>query len=231
MASSTRTAPLDESDFAGSRCRRATRFCYRNRRFVLGKGLAETSSFKQVHAPREVGLAGDMEMLIPKSINRLRLQGAGSRYVHGGASLQEVVIPVLQDQQEAPERRQPASRWTSCAAPARPSPPGSWRSPSTRPSRSPTRCSRARCGPASTPRTATLISDQHELTFDLTSRESPRAGAAGALRADQRRPMRPTARRSSCGWRSKYAGHVPLPRSTSRPAILLRRSFTSDFDF
>ncbi len=37
-----------------------------------------------------------MEVQIPKSINRLRLKGSGSRFVHGGASLQEVVIPVLQ---------------------------------------------------------------------------------------------------------------------------------------
>ena len=34
-------------------------------------------------------------MQIPKSINRLRLKGSGSRYVHGGASLQEVVIPIV----------------------------------------------------------------------------------------------------------------------------------------
>jgi hypothetical protein len=34
-------------------------------------------------------------MLIPRSILRLRLSGSGSRFVHGGASLQEVVIPVL----------------------------------------------------------------------------------------------------------------------------------------
>src|ERR1700690_3500202 len=34
-------------------------------------------------------------MLIPKSINRLRLKGSGSRYVHGGAPLQEVVVPVV----------------------------------------------------------------------------------------------------------------------------------------
>ncbi len=32
---------------------------------------------------------------IPKSIKRLRLHGSGSRYVHGGASLQEVVIPLI----------------------------------------------------------------------------------------------------------------------------------------
>ncbi len=36
-----------------------------------------------------------MEVQIPKSINRLRLKGSGSRFVHGGASLQEVVIPVI----------------------------------------------------------------------------------------------------------------------------------------
>ena len=36
-----------------------------------------------------------MEVQIPKSINRLRLKGSGSRFVHGGASLQEVVIPIL----------------------------------------------------------------------------------------------------------------------------------------
>lgn len=34
-------------------------------------------------------------MQIPKSINRLRLKGSGSRFVHGGATLQEVVIPVI----------------------------------------------------------------------------------------------------------------------------------------
>ena len=31
----------------------------------------------------------------PKSINRLRLQGSASRFVHGGATLQELVIPVI----------------------------------------------------------------------------------------------------------------------------------------
>ena len=36
-----------------------------------------------------------MEIQIPKSINRLRLKGSGSRYVHGGASLQEIVLPVI----------------------------------------------------------------------------------------------------------------------------------------
>jgi hypothetical protein len=33
---------------------------------------------------------------VPKSINRIRIQGAGSRFVHGGSSLQEIVVPVLE---------------------------------------------------------------------------------------------------------------------------------------
>jgi hypothetical protein len=32
---------------------------------------------------------------VPKSIHRLRLPGGSSRFVHGGATLQEVVVPVL----------------------------------------------------------------------------------------------------------------------------------------
>jgi hypothetical protein len=43
-----------------------------------------------------LSLSGDMDALIPNSINRLRRQGAGSRFVHGGATLQETVVPVLQ---------------------------------------------------------------------------------------------------------------------------------------
>ena len=62
---------------------------------MLGRGLVETASFKRF-AAADVGLEGDLEVLIPKSINRLRVKGAGSRFVHGGAALQEVVVPVLQ---------------------------------------------------------------------------------------------------------------------------------------
>jgi hypothetical protein len=43
-----------------------------------------------------LGYADETEALIPKSINRIRIQGAGSRFVHGGSSLQEIVVPVLE---------------------------------------------------------------------------------------------------------------------------------------
>ncbi|GGN18417.1 uncharacterized protein (TIGR02687 family) [Actinoplanes campanulatus] len=65
-----------------------------NRRYVLGRGLREDPAFSTFTADR-LGLAGDLEVQVPKSVHRLRLPGAGSRFVHGGATLQEVVVPVL----------------------------------------------------------------------------------------------------------------------------------------
>jgi uncharacterized protein (TIGR02687 family) len=65
-----------------------------NRRYVLGRGLKEDPAFKTFTAA-QLGLVGDLDVQIPKSIHRLRLPGAGSRFVHGGAALQEVVVPVL----------------------------------------------------------------------------------------------------------------------------------------
>lgn len=65
-----------------------------NRRFVLGKGLKADNAFRAFEAD-QVGLQSDLEVQIPKSIHRLRLAGGGSRFVHGGATLQEIVVPVL----------------------------------------------------------------------------------------------------------------------------------------
>ena len=86
--------PIGESDFAEGEAE-GEQILFRDRRYVLGKGLAEASSL-HTFTPEQLGLAGEVEVQIPKSINRLRLQGSGSRFVHGGATLQEVVIPVLQ---------------------------------------------------------------------------------------------------------------------------------------
>lgn len=65
-----------------------------NRRYVLGRGLKEDPAFR-TFTPEQLGLDSDFEVQIPKSIHRLKLPGAGSRFVHGGASLQEIVVPVL----------------------------------------------------------------------------------------------------------------------------------------
>lgn len=37
-----------------------------------------------------------MQVALPKSVNRYRRQGSGMQYVHGGASMQELLIPVIE---------------------------------------------------------------------------------------------------------------------------------------
>jgi len=85
--------PLEESDFLSTEPD-GDEVLYRDRRFVLGRGLCSQAGFK-TFSPNQLGLEGTLEVQIPKSINRLRLKGSGSRFVHGGATLQEVVIPVV----------------------------------------------------------------------------------------------------------------------------------------
>jgi uncharacterized protein (TIGR02687 family) len=84
---------LDESDFSGVEAEGDSIF-YRDRRFVIGKGLKPKPGLRHFTAA-QLGLSGEQDFQIPKSINRLRLKGSGSRFVHGGATLQEVVIPVI----------------------------------------------------------------------------------------------------------------------------------------
>lgn len=66
----------------------------KNKRYVLGHGLKVDSSFTTFSSV-QLELDSDIEVQVPKSIHRLRLPGGGSRFVHGGATLQEVVVPVL----------------------------------------------------------------------------------------------------------------------------------------
>jgi hypothetical protein len=45
--------------------------------------------------PDEVGLRGTMDFRFPKGASRIRKQGGGTRYVHGGVSIQEVMVPLI----------------------------------------------------------------------------------------------------------------------------------------
>lgn len=83
---------LDESDFSDSK--HEGEIWKENRRFVLGRGLSNDSATKSFKGS-ELGLVGDVDILVPKSINRIRVKGAGSRFIHGGSSLQEIVIPLI----------------------------------------------------------------------------------------------------------------------------------------
>ncbi len=85
--------PIEESDFSGDDAE-GEQILFRDRRFVLGKGFSSVPGL-HTFTSQQLGLAGSVEVQIPRSINRLRLRGSGSRFVHGGASLQEVVVPVI----------------------------------------------------------------------------------------------------------------------------------------
>jgi uncharacterized protein (TIGR02687 family) len=85
--------PIHEGDYSPAEVR-GEKITHRDRRFVLGTGLEQTDGLTRF-TPKAAGLEGETEILIPRSIGRLRLSGSGSRFVHGGAALQEVVVPVL----------------------------------------------------------------------------------------------------------------------------------------
>lgn len=72
----------------------ASEWIFRNRRFALGKGISSNSKVK-VFGSTALGLGGDWSAAFPLSLGRFPLQGSGKRYVHGGISLQEVIVPVI----------------------------------------------------------------------------------------------------------------------------------------
>ncbi len=65
------------------------------RRYVLGARIEEGRSVHDIPT-RPSGLSSDLEVQIPNSIQRIVQPGAGYQFVHGGASLQEIVVPVIQ---------------------------------------------------------------------------------------------------------------------------------------
>jgi hypothetical protein len=89
--------PLADSDFMAYTAPDGTlKF---DRRFVVASSIPEDSRFK-IFSASQLGLGGDLQFAFPKGVQRLRLQGSGSRYVHGGTSLQEIVIPVIEVKKE-----------------------------------------------------------------------------------------------------------------------------------
>ena len=83
---------LDNSDFSVSNHK--GEIWKENRRFVIGQNLsndAATKSFKGA----QLNIGSEVDVLIPKSVNRLRVKGAGSRFIHGGAAMQEIMIPII----------------------------------------------------------------------------------------------------------------------------------------
>jgi len=85
--------PIHEGDFSAAAID-APEITHETQRFVLGKGL-EAAEGLDLFSSKRAGIEGDVDILLPRSIARLGRKGKGSRFVHGGASLQEIVIPVI----------------------------------------------------------------------------------------------------------------------------------------
>lgn len=88
---------FQQSDLAGDDDKplpAAREWLYRNRRFAIGRGISEGAGVK-VFSAAQLGLEGDWQAAFPLGLGRFPLQGSGKRYVHGGLSLQEIVVPVL----------------------------------------------------------------------------------------------------------------------------------------
>jgi len=218
--------PIDESDFSGGDAE-GDRILFRDRRFVLGKGLADVPSLHKF-MPEQLGLAGEVEVQVPKSINRLRLKGSGSRFVHGGASLQEVVIPVLKINKK---RRSDVSAVEVDIL----------RGASSVITSGQLAVTLYQSGPVTEkiqPRilragiyteAGDLISDSHNLTFDLTS-DNPRERELQVRFVLTRKADEANGQEVILKLEEKHAGTSHYKEYKSL-RYLMRRSFTSDFDF
>lgn len=66
------------------------------RRCAIGYDL-EPSDSLMIAKLKDIGLSNedDLEVAFPNSILRMRIQGANTNFVHGGVSLQEIIIPLI----------------------------------------------------------------------------------------------------------------------------------------
>jgi len=64
------------------------------RRFLIAKEIEKGPGVK-VFSSEALGLSGEWSAAFPVSLGRFPLKGSGKRYVHGGFSLQEVIVPVV----------------------------------------------------------------------------------------------------------------------------------------
>jgi uncharacterized protein (TIGR02687 family) len=217
---------LEESDFSASEPEGEAIYV-RDRRFVIGKNLTDKAGFRKFSAG-QLGLTGGLEIQIPKSIHRLRLKGSGSRFVHGGASLQEVVIPVVQinkkrksDVSAVPvEILQGASTVITSGQVAA-------TFYQTEPATDKVQPRFLRAGIYNPE--GELISDSHELAFDLRSENTRKREIKVRFMLTQKADDA-NGRNVTLRLDEKLEGTSHY-REYKSVRYLMRRSFTSDFDF
>ncbi|HBJ35655.1 MAG TPA: BREX-1 system phosphatase PglZ type A [Planctomycetaceae bacterium] len=83
---------VEESDFSSAEVKGDV--IASDRRFFIGRDLQVTGG-ANLYSSQALGLDGDLQIAVPKSINRFRRSGSSTRFMHGGSTLQEIVIPVI----------------------------------------------------------------------------------------------------------------------------------------
>ncbi|MGM7634993.1 BREX-1 system phosphatase PglZ type A [Bacillus sp. Hm123] len=65
------------------------------RRFILSNTAQSLEGTMSFSMDGVLGEGSNMYVTVPRGANRFAVQGAGANYVHGGAMLQEIVVPVI----------------------------------------------------------------------------------------------------------------------------------------
>ncbi len=216
---------VEESDF--SIAEPEGEVLMKDRRFILGRNLTQVDGVKKYSAT-QLGLSGDIEVIIPNSINRFRKKGSSTRFLHGGATLQEIVVPLIEVNKKRtanvsivevdliPSSTAIISSGQLAVALYQ-----------TAPATDKLQPRRLRVGLYATG--GELISDSHDLHFDLTS-ENPRERELKirlllSKRADDFNKQQVMLRlEEPVHGTSHYTNYKSI-------AYTLRRSFTSEFDF
>ena len=68
---------------------------YENRRFVLSTKILELDGTLTFDMEYLLGPGTSLKYISPRGVNRFKVQGTGANYVHGGTSLQEILIPII----------------------------------------------------------------------------------------------------------------------------------------
>jgi uncharacterized protein (TIGR02687 family) len=68
---------------------------YENRRFILSTNTLELDGTLTFDMEYLLGPGTNLKYISPRGVNRFKVQGTGANYVHGGTSLQEILIPII----------------------------------------------------------------------------------------------------------------------------------------
>ncbi len=215
---------VDESDFSVAEVKGD--ITASDRRFFVGRNLQVTGG-ANLYSSQVLGLGGDLQVAISKSINRFRKSGSSTRFMHGGSTLQEIVIPVIQI------KKSRGSDVTAVGVDMIP-PPSSVISTGqlavvfyqSDPVTEKVQARRLRVGLYAAD--GELISDSHDLAFDLTSENARERELKVRLllskQADNYNQQQVTLKMEKpISDTSQYKEYKSVP-------FTLRRSFTSDFD-